>query len=275
MRYERRHMVRGLDQLTHRLQPTREVSRRRRVRCIEQRLAGILRRRHRYGGTCEVPLTAGHPAVQPPLERSLDRRPVNWLDVDQFEQAFPVVVGTQWSATLRGVQQRPQRAKFCLEPPQRRLALDDSLARHIERRFRFAKALLDDSRRLVDIPKFTRGSFGGAAPAFEVLAQGAVPEYPRLQLCARLLLLFGQKLLPALELSKLRLDRRGFSLQVVALLLPGDPIGLEGSLRVAPDALAVRRSLQLGVRRFQLNPGTLDRAGKLIDDPAAGQFGSV
>src|SRR5207245_322006 len=205
----------------------------------------------------------------PPLGGSLDRRTGSWLDVDQFEQAFPVVVGTHRSATLRGVQQRPQRAEFCLEPPQRRLALDDSLARHIEPRFRFAKALLDDSRRLVDIPKFTRGRFGGAAPAFELLAQGAVPECPRLQLCVRLLLLFGQKLLPALELSKLRLDRRGFSLQVVALLLLGDPIGLEGRLRVAPGVLAVCRSLELGIRRFQLNAGTLDRAGKLIDDPAA------
>src|ERR1700737_2371880 len=100
---------------------------------MEQRLASVLGGGHRRSRTGKPFSTRRNPTMQPPLERGLHRGPMDGLDLDQFEQAFPIAVNAARSTTLGAVQQRTKRPKFRLEGAQRRLALHDPPPRRLER----------------------------------------------------------------------------------------------------------------------------------------------
>src|SRR5438270_1243747 len=179
--------------------------------------------------------------MQPSLERGLNGGAMDGFDLDQLEEAFPVAINAQRPATLGAVQQRPKRDKFCLEGAQRRLVLHDPLARGFEGTLSVGQALLEHTRRLAVDLQLAAGRLGGASPPIELVAQGAVAQGPRLELSAGLLLLLGQKLTAAFQLAELGLDRCGFSLSLVALLLADDTIRLERCLPLARDTLGIGR----------------------------------
>src|SRR6266851_3075135 len=102
-----------------------------------------------------------------------------------------------------------------------------------------------------------------------------MPERPRLELRAGLLLLLGQKLSAAFQLTELGLDRRGFSLRLVTLLLSRETVGLERRLAFARRTLGVRGRLERAIRRLQLDPRGLGRVGQLIHNAASGLLRGV
>src|ERR1700694_4813918 len=223
-------LIGDLDQFNYGKQPLGRWRRRRVSRRMKQRFARILSSGHRRSGTGDAIRTWRDPTMQPPLERGLDGDPMNRLDLDQFEKAFPVAVNPQGPATLGPVQQGPQRAQFSLKGAKRRLVLDDPLAGQFERTFGLRKTLLQHARRFTDGLELAAGGFGGAASPVELLGQGCVSNGPGLELRPCLLLLFTQKLTPTFQLAKFCVDRRGLSLGVVAPLVAGGALRLAGRL---------------------------------------------
>ena len=102
-----------------------------------------------------------------------------------------------------------------------------------------------------------------------------MPNRPCLELGAGLLLLLGQELTTAFELPKLGLDRCGFPLAFVALLLAAQTIRLERRLRLACGPLHVDGGLQGAAGSLQFHSGALARAGEFVDDAASGLLGRV
>src|SRR5260370_28668202 len=107
---------------------------------------------------------------------------MNRLNLDQLEQAFPVVVSPQGAATLSTVQQGPQRAKLRLQGPQRSLVRNDPLACRFQRGVVLAHPLLDGRTRLAHVLQLTARRLGGAGAPVPLVTPSAVPPRPALQL---------------------------------------------------------------------------------------------
>ena len=90
--HESTDLIGSLDQVNYGKQPLGRWRRQRVCRPIKQGFARILGGGHCRSGAGDAIPTRRDPTMQPPLERRLDGGPMDGLDLDQFEQAFPIAV---------------------------------------------------------------------------------------------------------------------------------------------------------------------------------------
>ena len=88
------HMVGSLHQLNDGQQPIGDGRRRHVFGRMEQRLPRIFGGGHRRCGTGNSIPAGRDPTMEPSLERRLDGGAMDGLDLDQFEQAFPMAVNS-------------------------------------------------------------------------------------------------------------------------------------------------------------------------------------
>ncbi len=88
------HMAGRLNQVDDGQQPIGRRQRRDISRRVEQRLASIFGNGHRRSGTGDSIAAGRDPTMQPALERGFDGGAMDGLDLDQFEQAFPMPVNS-------------------------------------------------------------------------------------------------------------------------------------------------------------------------------------